>query len=54
MVMPQAGETFPAIAGYRIFSVPLSPRSVKISALTGQPARPTGKIKSIAAFQGAA
>jgi hypothetical protein len=29
MVMLEAAETFPAIAGYRIFSVPLSPRSVK-------------------------
>jgi hypothetical protein len=29
LVTPEAAETFPAIAGYRIFHVPLSPRSVK-------------------------
>jgi hypothetical protein len=29
LVTPEAAETFPAIAGYRIFHVPLSPRSVR-------------------------
>lgn len=29
LVTPEAAETFPAIAGYKIFHVPLSPRSVK-------------------------
>ena len=29
LLTPEAAETFPAIAGYRIFHVPLSPRSVK-------------------------
>jgi hypothetical protein len=29
LVTPEAAETFPAISGYRIFHVPLSPRSVK-------------------------
>jgi len=29
LVAPEAAETFPAIAGYRMFHVPLSPRSVK-------------------------
>jgi hypothetical protein len=29
LVTPEAAETFPAIAGYKIFQVPLSPRSVK-------------------------
>jgi hypothetical protein len=29
LVTPEAAETFPAIAGYSIFHVPLSPRSVK-------------------------
>jgi hypothetical protein len=29
LVTPEAAEAFPAIAGYKIFHVPLSPRSVK-------------------------
>jgi hypothetical protein len=29
LVTPEAAETFRAIAGYRIFHVPLSPRPVK-------------------------